>query len=82
MGKKITILAITFAILVFTQPAYAQNGGKVPRIGILMVGSPSSNKQTVDWFRQGLSDLGYVEGENFVAVIGGQWESANDCLRW
>ena len=68
MGKKISILALTFAVLSFTQPAYAQQAGKLPRIGILMVGSPSSSGQIVDWFRQGLSDLGYVEGENFVAV--------------
>jgi len=68
MGKKIIILAITFAILAVTQPAYAQQPGKLPRIGILMSGSPASYKYIVDWFIEGLSDLGYVEGRNYVAV--------------
>ena len=68
MGKKITILAITFAFLAFAYPATAQQAGKVPRIGILMSGSPANYKYIVDWFIEGLRDLGYVEGRNYVAV--------------
>ena len=68
MGKKITILAITFAILAFAQPAYAQQTGKVWRIGTLFSGSPATHGHNVDWLRQGLSDLGHVEGRNYVFV--------------
>ena len=33
MGKKISILALTFAVLSFPQPAYAQQSeGEIPRI--------------------------------------------------
>ena len=39
MGKNIAILAITFAVLAFTQPAYAQQTGKVYRIGFLTSGA-------------------------------------------
>jgi putative ABC transport system substrate-binding protein len=62
------VTSLALVLLAFTQPAAARQVGKLPRIGILMVGSPSSYGKTVDWFRQGLRDLGYVEGKNFVAV--------------
>ena len=68
MIRRIACFVAALAVLASAHPAAAQQEGKVPRIGILMVGSPSSNAQTVNWFRQGLSNLGYVEGENFVAV--------------
>ncbi len=68
MDKKITIIAITFAVLAVTQPAYAQQSGKVWRIGTLFSGSPATHGHYVDWFRQGLRDLGYVEGRNYVLV--------------
>ncbi len=68
MGKKITILVIAFAIVAFTQPAYAQQAEKVYRIGTLFSGSPASHGRYVDWFRQGLRVLGYVEGKNFIIV--------------
>ena len=35
MGKKITILAVAFAIFAFIQPAYAQQAEKVYRVGNL-----------------------------------------------
>jgi putative ABC transport system substrate-binding protein len=40
----------------------AQPTGKIPRIGILRPGSPPD--PFVDAFRQGLRELGYVEGQN------------------
>jgi putative ABC transport system substrate-binding protein len=42
----------------------AQQVGKVPRIGYLSGGSPSSSAPFVDAFRQGLRERGYVEGHN------------------
>ena len=42
----------------------AQQVKKVPRIGLLSTGSPSSSKQEFEPFRQGLRDLGYIEGQN------------------
>lgn len=66
MNKKITFLTVAFAILAFVQPVYAQQPNKVPRIGILVAGSPSSDAAWIEAFRQGLRELGYVEGHSIV----------------
>lgn len=39
---------------------------KIPRIGYLGYFSPALEKNNVEAFRQGLRDLGYVEGQNIV----------------
>ena len=44
--------------------AEAQQAGKVPRVGFLWTGSPELTTRTLDAFRQGLRDAGYVEGTN------------------
>jgi len=44
----------------------AQQAGKVPRIGFLGVTSPSDRPPLLDVFRQGLRELGWVEGQNIV----------------
>ena len=46
-------------------PGQGQPPTKVPRIGMLMETSPYHSQQ-VDAFRQGLSELGYVEGQNIL----------------
>jgi putative ABC transport system substrate-binding protein len=46
--------------------AQAQQSKKVPRIGFLTGGSPSSIATRVEAFRQGLRELGYAEGKNIV----------------
>jgi len=46
--------------------AGAPQAGKVWRIGVLETTSPSLNTTNLDAFRQGLRELGYVEGRNFV----------------
>jgi putative ABC transport system substrate-binding protein len=72
-----TVLALVTAVALslFTAPlaAEAQQGGKVWRIGV--VGSaPESPEQQHMWdaWRQGLRDLGYLEGRN-IAI---EWRSA------
>ena len=44
--------------------AWAQQPKKIPRIGFLFIGS--TDQPHLDSFRQGLRDLGYVEGKNIV----------------
>ena len=44
-------------------PAWAQ-AQKVPVVGLLHPGFPESGSPTIDSVRQGLHDVGYVEGEN------------------
>jgi putative ABC transport system substrate-binding protein len=46
----------------------AQQPAKVPRIGYLALNSTSANSPRIEAFRQGLRELGYVEGKNIVIV--------------
>jgi putative ABC transport system substrate-binding protein len=44
----------------------AQQPTKIPRIGYLGLGSTSTSPGRIEAFRQGLRELGYVEGKNIV----------------
>jgi putative ABC transport system substrate-binding protein len=61
-GITLGALLYVFSVRVETQ----QPAGKVPRIGFLDSGSASEPRNTlgVDAFRQGLRELGYLEGKN------------------
>ena len=62
-----TFLAGTGAVLLASPRASeAQLAGKVPRIGYLRSTSPSDRPPLLDAFRQGLRELGWVEGRNIV----------------
>ena len=69
MRAKILFYALPALILATIHLAEAQQPKKVPRIGVLVNGTPSSHKSTIDEFRQGLNDLGYVEGQNFLLEV-------------
>jgi len=62
----ILALLLVGAILLLASPAAveAQQTGKVYRIGFLRAGEPL--KLWIDEFRQGLRELGYVEGQNLI----------------
>jgi ABC-type uncharacterized transport system substrate-binding protein len=64
--RKAWILSILFvaALLAVAVIAEAQQPKKVPRIGFLSAFSSSSDRERVEAFRQGLRELGYVEGQN------------------
>jgi putative ABC transport system substrate-binding protein len=64
MRKTFIYLAISAILLVLCVSAEAEQSGKVPRIGVLMSGSASNASPRLRAFRQGLSDLGYVEGKS------------------
>jgi putative ABC transport system substrate-binding protein len=65
MNKKIVGVALATVILAFFHLVGAQPT-KVPRIGYLGGVSPSTNAALIEAFRQGLRELGYVEGKNIV----------------
>jgi putative ABC transport system substrate-binding protein len=58
--------AIVVALTVCGARAEAQQPTKIPRIGFLIASSPSAMAPRIDAFRQGLRELGYVEGKNIV----------------
>jgi putative tryptophan/tyrosine transport system substrate-binding protein len=58
------LVTLTLAILVAPRAADAQPVGKVWRIGVLQAFSPAVSEPFVEAFRQGLRELGYVEGQN------------------
>jgi putative ABC transport system substrate-binding protein len=64
--KKARLSSILIAVLMLAVavPAEAQQPKKVPRIGFLSGFSSSSDRKRVEAFRQGLRELGYVEGQN------------------
>jgi putative tryptophan/tyrosine transport system substrate-binding protein len=58
------LVTLALTILVVPLAVQAQSPAKVPRIGWLSLGSPSSGPTPLrDAFRQGLLELGWVEGQ-------------------
>jgi putative ABC transport system substrate-binding protein len=66
MSKKIFVFALSALLLALSFPIEAQQVAKVFRIGMLASGSASTHKSRIDAFRQGLQELGYIEGRNVV----------------
>jgi len=66
--KKAALPSILFAVvlLAITVIADAQQPKKVPRIAWLTSSPLSGNANRIEAFRQGLRELGYMEGENIV----------------
>ena len=62
--KKIILLALCSLFLAPRSSTQAQQSTKVPRIGFLESTSFPTISARVEAFRQGLLDLGYVEGKN------------------
>ena len=66
MKKKITVLNLSALLFALCPSAEAQQPKKIPRIGFLGAASMSANSARIEAFRQGLGELGYVEGKNIV----------------
>ena len=67
--STILVAAMLFTVAVAVE---AQQPTKIPRIGYLGFGDPSANLARTEAFRQGLRELGYVEGKNIFI----EWRSA------
>ena len=63
IDRRAFVNALTLGILAAPLAAGAQQPAKVPRIGFLFYGSPGPSPE-LDAFRQGLRELGYLEGQN------------------
>jgi len=68
MRFRTIVVIVTLALAVLTAPlaAAAQQAGKVHRIGCLSAADARSIMHLVEAFRQGLRELGYVEGKDIV----------------
>jgi len=67
------LVTLALALLSIPRVTEAQPAGKVPRLGILAPGLPPGEPgRGLDHFRQGLRDLGYVEGQTIALEI--RWD--------
>jgi putative ABC transport system substrate-binding protein len=64
-GKIIIFFLLLTLLLATTYSTEAQQPGKVPRVGVLLP-SPTGFKTYFASFRQGLEELGYIEGHNII----------------
>ena len=62
--QPILFWLLATVLLTTAPPAGAQQSTKTPRIGFLAPGSLASYSGRVEAFRQGLRELGYIEGQN------------------
>jgi putative ABC transport system substrate-binding protein len=66
MKAKILVYALPALIFATNHFAEAQQPAKISRIGYLEAPPASANLDRIEAFRQGLRELGYVEGKNIV----------------
>jgi putative ABC transport system substrate-binding protein len=64
MKRRIAICLLATALLSIARFVWAQQGAKVARVGFLSGGRHDGGR--FEPFRQGLRDLGYIEGKNIV----------------
>src|SRR5438309_8355211 len=64
MSTKISCFALFALLFAHSFPAEAQQTKKVPRIGFLTTGAEATANPFFGAFRQGLRELGYIEGKN------------------
>ena len=69
---SVVSLTLSALFFLFSVCAQAQQLTKIPRIGYLGVNSLNVNPDRREAFRQGVRELGYVEGKNIVI----EWRSA------
>jgi putative ABC transport system substrate-binding protein len=62
MRLRVIPLIVALALFVGPLAVAAQQPAKIPRIGMLLGGSPDWTAPTLEAFRQRLRELGYVEG--------------------
>ena len=66
MTKQILLFLVAILLVTSSQPTEAQPTGKVARIGVLRPEQPgdTGGEGLISAFRQGLLQLGHIEGKN------------------
>ena len=72
MNKKNLGWLLTTIVLATSSSAQGQQPAKVPRIGFNLDSTASAVAARIEGFRQGLRELGYIEGKNIII----EWRSA------
>jgi putative ABC transport system substrate-binding protein len=70
-NKRIFGFALCALLFALSVSAQAQPHAKIPRVGLLITASSAPTATFVAAFRQGLRDLGYIEGKNIILEIHG-----------
>jgi putative ABC transport system substrate-binding protein len=84
MKKKIMVPTLCAILLALYASAEAQQAKKIPRIGYVSGGDPSTEPRLAA-FRRGLRDLGYIEGKNIhveYRYVEGKPECSQRSLSW
>jgi putative tryptophan/tyrosine transport system substrate-binding protein len=76
MNHKVILFLLAASVLICLHPADAQQPAKIPRIAYLTGASLPSMPARIEAFRQGLRELGYVEGKNIFI----EWRAAEEKL--
>jgi putative ABC transport system substrate-binding protein len=66
MKAKVLLVTFISVFLSTGQFGQAQQSAKIPRLGFLISSSRSTAAQRVDTLKNGLRELGYVEGKNLI----------------
>ena len=73
MSGRIFVWLMTTILLTTVSPAAAQQpAAKIPRIGFQLDAPVSAMTARTEAFRQGLRELGYIEGKNIII----EWRSS------
>jgi len=75
MDRRAFIGRVAGGVLAAPLAAFAQQAGKIARIGFLGATSASGYAKQLDGFRLGLRDFGYMEGKNIVLEY--RWAEGN-----
>jgi putative tryptophan/tyrosine transport system substrate-binding protein len=81
MRKTVISFALTALFYALCPIAEAQQPAKTPRIGFLVDGTPATHAARIEAFRQGLFELGYIEGKNIAIEyrwVAGKFERLPD----
>jgi putative ABC transport system substrate-binding protein len=69
MNRRTAIRRLATFFLTTASLAHAQQPKKITKIGYLLPSTPAATAHNIEAFRQGMRELGYVEGKTFVLEL-------------